>query len=49
VRSGLLTVGELVVVLMYLGGVESPVRSLVRLTSVRTNAASAMRLFELLG
>ncbi|MDQ1662994.1 MAG: ATP-binding cassette, subfamily bacterial [Blastococcus sp.] len=50
VRSGLLTVGELLVVLMYLGDVESPVRSLVRLTSVRAKAAaSAMRLFEVLG
>jgi ATP-binding cassette, subfamily B, bacterial len=49
VRSGVLTVGELLVVLMYLGDLQSPVRSLVRLTSVRAKAnASAVRLQEVL-
>jgi ABC-type multidrug transport system fused ATPase/permease subunit len=49
VRSGRLTIGELLVVLMYLGDMQSPVRSLVRLTSVRAKAmASAMRLGEVL-
>jgi ATP-binding cassette subfamily B protein len=49
VRSGVLTVGELLVVLMYLGDLQSPVRSLVRLTSVRAKAnASAVRLREVL-
>src|SRR4051794_11807603 len=49
VRAGVLTVGELLVVLMYLGDLQSPVRSLVRLTSVRAKAnASAVRLQEVL-
>jgi ATP-binding cassette subfamily B protein len=49
VRAGRLTIGELLVVLMYLGDLQSPVRSLVRLTSVRAKAmASAMRLGEVL-
>jgi ABC-type multidrug transport system fused ATPase/permease subunit len=49
VQSGLLTIGELLVVLMYLGDLQSPVRSLVRLTSVRAKAnASALRLSEVL-
>jgi ATP-binding cassette subfamily B protein len=49
VRQGALTVGELLVVLMYLGNVESPVRGLVRLISVRARAAvSAARLREVL-
>jgi ATP-binding cassette, subfamily B, bacterial len=49
VRAGALTVGELLVVLMYLGDMQSPVRSLVRLTSVRAKAnASAVRLREVL-
>jgi ATP-binding cassette subfamily B protein len=50
VRAGRLTVGELLVVLMYLGNLGSPVRSLVRLTTVRAKAnASAVRLSEVLG
>jgi ATP-binding cassette subfamily B protein len=49
VRQGTLTVGELLVVLRYLGNLESPVRSLVRLISVRAKAAvSADRLREVL-
>src|SRR4051794_31466691 len=49
VREGLLTVGELLVALMYLGDLQAPVRSLVRLTSVRAKAnASAVRLREVL-
>jgi len=49
VREGQLTVGELLVALMYLGDLQSPVRSLVRLTSVRAKAnASAVRLHEVL-
>lgn len=48
--SGLLTVGEFVVVLMYLGDLQSPIRSLVRLASVRAKAGvSAARLHEVLG
>ncbi|HEV7212146.1 MAG TPA: ABC transporter ATP-binding protein [Blastococcus sp.] len=50
VGSGLLTVGELLVVLMYLGYLESPVRSLVRLTTTRAKASvSAVRLQQILG
>jgi ATP-binding cassette subfamily B protein len=50
VRADRLTVGELLVVLMYLGDLHAPVRSLVRLTSVRAKAmASALRLGEVLG
>jgi ABC-type multidrug transport system fused ATPase/permease subunit len=50
VREGALTVGQLLVVLMYLGELQSPVRSLVRLISVRAKAtASAVRLREVLG
>jgi ABC-type multidrug transport system fused ATPase/permease subunit len=49
VRSGQLTIGELLVALMYLGDLQSPVRSLVRLTTVRAKAnASAVRLREVL-
>jgi ABC-type multidrug transport system fused ATPase/permease subunit len=49
VRQGLITTGELLVVLMYLGDLQSPVRSLVRLMSVRAKAsASAGRLCEVL-
>jgi ATP-binding cassette subfamily B protein len=49
VLGGQLTIGELLVVLMYLGDLQSPVRSLVRLTSVRAKAnASAVRLREVL-
>ena len=49
VRHGTLTIGELLVVLRYLGNLESPVRGLVRLTSVRAKAAvSADRLREVL-
>jgi ABC-type multidrug transport system fused ATPase/permease subunit len=49
VREGSLTVGGLLVVLMYLGDLQSPVRSLVRLMSVRAKAtASAIRLREVL-
>jgi ATP-binding cassette subfamily B protein len=49
VREGLITTGELLVVLMYLGDLQSPVRSLVRLMSVRAKAsASAGRLCEVL-
>jgi ABC-type multidrug transport system fused ATPase/permease subunit len=49
VQAGRLTVGELLVVLMYLGDLENPVRSMVRLTSVRAKAtASALRLGEVL-
>jgi ABC-type multidrug transport system fused ATPase/permease subunit len=50
VRSGRLSVGELLVVLLYLGNLESPVRSLVRLVAVRAKAGvSAGRLQEVLG
>jgi ABC-type multidrug transport system fused ATPase/permease subunit len=49
VRHGRITTGELLVVLMYLGDLQSPVRSLVRLISVRAKAtASAVRLCEVL-
>jgi ATP-binding cassette subfamily B protein len=49
VRQGQLTTGELLVVLMYLSDLQSPVRSLVRLMSVRAKAtASAVRLCEVL-
>jgi ATP-binding cassette subfamily B protein len=49
VRQGTLTVGELLVVLMYLNNLQSPIRSLVRLISVRAKATvSADRLREIL-
>jgi ATP-binding cassette subfamily B protein len=49
VQAGRLTIGELLVALMYLGDLQSPVRSLVRLTTVRAKAnASAARLDEVL-
>jgi ATP-binding cassette, subfamily B, bacterial len=50
VRSGLLTTGELLVVLSYLRDLQSPVRGLVRLTAVRAKAAASLhRLAEVLG
>jgi ABC-type multidrug transport system fused ATPase/permease subunit len=49
VLDGRLTVGELLVVMSYLGNLQSPVRGLVRLAGVRAKAAaSAMRIKELL-
>jgi ABC-type multidrug transport system fused ATPase/permease subunit len=49
VRQGAITIGGLLVVLMYLSDLQSPVRSLVRLISVRAKAAaSAVRLCEVL-
>lgn len=49
VRAGRLSIGELLVALSYLGNLQSPVRSLVRLISVRAKAnASATRLAEVL-
>ena len=49
VRSGALTTGELLVVLAYLRDLQTPVRGLVRLASVRAkSAASVQRLAEVL-
>ncbi|MCU1617316.1 MAG: transporter related [Frankiales bacterium] len=49
VLGGRLSIGELLVVLSYLGGLQSPVRGLVRVAGVRAKAtASALRLGELL-
>jgi ATP-binding cassette subfamily B protein len=49
VQQGTLTIGELLVVLTYLGNLRSPVRSLVRLTGVRAKAAaSSLRIGEVL-
>jgi ABC-type multidrug transport system fused ATPase/permease subunit len=49
VLDGRLTVGQLLVVMAYLGDLQSPVRALVRLAGVRAKAAaSAVRLKELL-
>jgi ATP-binding cassette subfamily B protein len=49
VQQGQITLGGLLVVLMYLGDLQSPVRSLVRLISTRAKAAaSALRLGEVL-
>jgi ABC-type multidrug transport system fused ATPase/permease subunit len=49
VQQGEITLGGLLVVLMYLGDLQAPVRSLVRLISTRAKAsASALRLGEVL-
>jgi ATP-binding cassette subfamily B protein len=49
VRAGRLSIGELLVVLSYLSNLQSPVRSLVRLTAVwARSSASAQRLSEVL-
>ncbi|MCF6734249.1 ABC transporter ATP-binding protein [Blastococcus sp. KM273129] len=49
VRDGVLTTGELLVVLAYLRDLQSPVRGLVRLTGVRAKAAASIaRLAEVL-
>jgi ABC-type multidrug transport system fused ATPase/permease subunit len=49
VMDGRLTIGELLVVMSYLGNLQSPVRGLVRLAGVRAKAAaSGMRIKELL-
>jgi ABC-type multidrug transport system fused ATPase/permease subunit len=49
VQEGVLSIGELLVVLTYLGELQSPVRSLVRLSSVRAKAAaSSLRIAEVL-
>ena len=50
VRDGLLTTGELLVVLSYLRDLQSPVRGLVRLAALRAKSAAAVqRLAEVLG